>query len=42
LTNQQFDGDAGNNGQCVSTVFFSGKFAPVVDSSNGNALMFFN
>lgn len=42
FSNQQFDGDSGNNSQCVSTVFLTATYAPQVDSSNGNALVFTN
>jgi hypothetical protein len=41
FTNQQLDGDSGNNGQCVSTLFFSAEYV-ASDSSNGNAAVFFN
>ena len=42
FTNQQFDGDSTNNFQCPTTSYFTAKYAPVVDSNNGNASVFTN
>lgn len=41
FSNQQFDGDNGNNFQCTTTAFFTASYSQV-DSSNGNAPVFAN
>ncbi len=42
FTNQKFDIDTGQNGQCPSTSFFTADYGPQVDSGNGNAKVFTN